>query len=358
MQRNKTKPILIKDRWIGGDHPILIQSMNNTDTRDIKKTLEQISRLAESGCEITRVAVPDRESALAIKDIVVQSPIPVVADIHFDYRLAIQAIESGAHKIRINPGNLGGEDRINQVAAAAKERGIPIRVGVNSGSVDKDLIASCGGVNSRSMSASAIRAVRTLEKCGFEDIVVSIKSSDVPMSIESYRQIAGEIPHPLHIGITEAGTINEGSIRSAVGIGALLAIGIGDTLRVSLTGDPVKEVETALRILRALELRESGIRIVSCPTCARTQVPLIELAEKVEKAIGHLPYNLRVAVMGCAVNGPGEARESDIGIAGGKDSFLLFREGRPVSTIPPEAVLDVLSAQVRELGRKKKQGEK
>ena len=349
--RKIKKAVLVGNVWIGGDHPIAIQSMNATDTRDVKATLAQIQRLYDAGCDITRVAIPDREAGLALKEIVKASPIPVVADIHFDYRLALLSMESGAAKIRINPGNLGGEDRIRQVSDMAKERKIPIRVGVNSGSIAKDILEKYGGVNSLSMVTSAMEAVAALEKNQFDDIVISIKSSDVNLSLESYRLLSEKTEYPLHIGITEAGTVQEGTIRSAVGIGALLSQGIGDTLRVSLTGDPVEEVRVGLSILRALEMRDQGVRIVSCPTCGRTQVPLVEIAEKVEKAVAGMPYNLRVAVMGCVVNGPGEAAESDIGIAGGKDSFLLFKKGKKIRTIPAENALEELIAEIHKVGR-------
>ena len=350
-QRKVTRELLVGGIGIGGSYPIAIQSMNSTDTRNVEATLAQIAALAEAGCEITRVAVPDREAALALADITKRSVLPVVADIHFDYRLALLAIESGAAKIRINPGNLGGEDRIRQVAEAAKTRKIPIRVGVNGGSISQALIDRYGGVNRLSMVESAVQAVSALEKCDFHDIVVSVKSSDVPLSLEVYRLLSERVSYPLHIGITESGTVAEGAVRSAVGIGALLAQGIGDTLRVSLTGDPVEEVRVALQILRALEFREQGVRIVSCPTCGRTQVPLIALAEQVEKATAQLPYNMRVAVMGCVVNGPGEARESDVGIAGGKDQFVLFRKGEKVRTVPADRVLEELLAEIHEIGR-------
>ena len=356
MERKKTKEILVGDVRIGGAHPISIQSMNTTDTRDIEASVAQICRLRDAGCDIARVAVPDREAALALADITKRSPIPVVADIHFDYRLALLSMENGAAKIRINPGNLGGEDRIRRVAEAAKKRGVPIRVGVNSGSISPELIRQFGGVNSHSMVESALQAVTSLEKCDFYDIAVSIKSSDVPLTLESYRLLSERIEYPLHIGITEAGSVREGTIRSAVGIGALLSEGIGDTLRVSLTGDPIEEIYVAIRILRAFDLRPKGIRVVSCPTCGRTQVPLIELAEKVESAVAELPYNIRVAVMGCAVNGPGEARESDVGIAGGKDCFLLFREGNILRKVSADRALDELLAEIHKIGREEKKG--
>ena len=353
MLRRVTREIFVGGVGVGGSFPISIQSMNSTDTADVKGTLEQIYRLADAGCDITRVAIPNREAALALEEITRHSPIPVVADIHFDYRLALEAIENGAAKIRINPGNLGGRDRLEQVAKAAMERGIPIRVGVNSGSVSKELLKKHGGLNKGSMVESAVSAVEMLENVHFSDMVVSVKASDIPLSLETYRELSERLDYPLHIGITEAGTPSEGAIRSAVGIGALLAQGIGDTLRVSLTGDPVEEVKVALRILRALELRPSGVRIVSCPTCGRTEVPLADLAEKMEKATADLPYNIRVAVMGCVVNGPGEAANSDIGVAGGKDVFVLFKKGERIRNISPDCVFDELLREIHILGRSK-----
>lgn len=350
MKRHETKKVQVRNIPIGGDSPIVVQSMNNTDTRDVGATLAQISRLADAGCELTRVAILDREAALALSEITKHSPIPVVADIHFDYRLALLAIENGADKIRINPGNLGEESRIFQVAEAAKARHIPIRVGVNSGSISHEVLAKYGGVNSESMTYSALHAVESLEKAHFYDMVVSIKSSDPLLTIESYRLLSEKTPYPLHVGVTEAGTAREGAIRSAVGIGTLLAEGIGDTIRVSLTSDPVDEVYAAYAILKALSLRHHGVQLISCPTCGRTQVPLIELAERIEKEVANMPYDLRVAVMGCVVNGPGEAKESDIGIAGGKNEFLLFKKGIPVRKIPADRAVEELLTEIRTMG--------
>ncbi|MBP5491757.1 MAG: flavodoxin-dependent (E)-4-hydroxy-3-methylbut-2-enyl-diphosphate synthase [Clostridiales bacterium] len=337
-----TKEINIGGVRIGNGNPVAIQSMNNTDTRDVKATLSQIQELKDCGCDITRVAILNMEAAEALKEICSKSPLPVVADIHFDYRLALESIKNGAAKIRINPGNIGGEDRVQAVADLAKERNIPIRVGVNSGSIGKDMLEKYGGVNAQSLSQSALEAIRILEKCNFEDIVVSMKSSDPLLTIESYKLLRKEIPYPFHVGVTEAGTLREGIIRSSVGIGALLAEGIGDTIRVSLTDEPKEEVRAAFSILRALGLRTGGMRLVSCPTCGRTQVPLIEVAKEVEKRISDLPYDMTVAVMGCAVNGPGEAREADVGIAGGVDEFLLFCKGEPVKKIPKDQAVDEL----------------
>lgn len=350
MNRKMTRTVHVGNVAIGGDAPVAVQSMNTTDTRDVEATVEQIIRLADAGCEITRVAVPDREAALALCEITKRSPIPVVADIHFDYRLALLSIENGAAKIRINPGNLGDESRIIQVADAAKARLIPIRVGVNSGSISHTILAKYGGVNRDSMTQSALQAIESLEKAHFYDMVVSIKSSDPLLTIESYRLLSEKTPYPLHVGVTEAGTIKEGIIRSAVGIGALLSEGIGDTIRVSLTSDPVDEVRAAFSILKALSLRRHGVQLISCPTCGRTQVPLISLAEQIEKEVADMPYDLKVAVMGCVVNGPGEAQESDIGIAGGVNEFLLFKKGKAVRKIPSDLVVQELIREIRIMG--------
>ena len=350
MNRKMTRTVHVGNVAIGGDAPVAVQSMNTTDTRDVEATVAQIIRLYDAGCEITRVAVPDREAALALVEITRRSPIPVVADIHFDYRLALLSIENGAAKIRINPGNLGDESRIIQVADAARARHIPIRVGVNSGSISHAILTQYGGVNRDSMTYSALQAIESLEKAHFYDMVVSIKSSDPLLTIESYRLLSEKTPYPLHVGVTEAGTIKEGIIRSAVGIGALLSEGIGDTIRVSLTSDPVDEVRAALSILKALSLRKHGVQLISCPTCGRTQVPLIELAEQIEKEVADMPYDLKVAVMGCIVNGPGEAQESDIGIAGGVNEFLLFKKGKPVRKIQADHVVEELISEIRAMG--------
>jgi len=350
MNRKMTRTVHVGNVAIGGDAPVAVQSMNTTDTRDVEATVAQIIRLYDAGCEITRVAVPDREAALALVEITRRSPIPVVADIHFDYRLALLSIENGAAKIRINPGNLGDESRIIQVADAARARHIPIRVGVNSGSISHAILTQYGGVNRDSMTYSALQAIESLEKAHFYDMVVSIKSSDPLLTIESYRLLSEKTPYPLHVGVTEAGTIKEGIIRSAVGIGALLSEGIGDTIRVSLTSDPVDEVRAAFSILKALSLRKHGVQLISCPTCGRTQVPLIELAEQIEKEVADMPYDLKVAVMGCIVNGPGEAQESDIGIAGGVNEFLLFKKGKPVRKIQADHVVEELISEIRAMG--------
>ncbi len=346
-----TKAITIGNTVIGGGNTVKIQSMNNTDTRDVKATLEQIMKLRDAGCDITRVAIPDMEAAQALKEITKASPLPVVADIHFDYRLAIESAKNGAAKIRINPGNIGGEDKVKAVADICKKRGIPIRVGVNSGSIDRKLVEQYGGVCAENMTLSALNAVKMLEDADFGDIVISIKSSSPRLTIETYRILSQKCDYPLHVGVTEAGTLREGMIKSAVGIGALLAEGIGDTIRVSLTGDPVDEVRAGISILKALDLRKGGITFVSCPTCGRTEVPLIELASEVEKRICDLPYDLKVAIMGCVVNGPGEAREADIGLAGGKGEFLLFKKGKTIRRLPAETAVDDFVEEVIKLGK-------
>ena len=348
-----TKKVLIGNVEVGGGSSVKIQSMNNTDTRDAKATLAQIQELADNGCDITRVAIPDMEAAESLKEITSNSPIPVVADIHFDYRLALAAADNGASKIRINPGNIGGPENVKLVADKCKERHIPIRVGVNSGSISREILAKYGEVNADAMTESALGAVKLLEDQDFDDIVISIKSSSPRLTIDTYRILSKSCDYPLHVGVTEAGTVREGAIKSAVGIGALLAEGIGDTIRVSLTGNPVDEVITAKQILKALDLRDGGITFISCPTCGRTQVPLIELAGQIEQKVSKLPYNLKVAVMGCVVNGPGEARECDIGIAGGKDEFVLFEKGVPVRKIPASVAVEEFVREVIRVGEEK-----
>lgn len=348
-----TKKVLIGNVEVGGGSSVKIQSMNNTDTRDAKATLAQIQELADNGCDITRVAIPDMEAAESLKEITSNSPIPVVADIHFDYRLALAAADNGASKIRINPGNIGGPENVKLVADKCKERHIPIRVGVNSGSISREILAKYGEVNAEAMTESALGAVKLLEDQNFDDIVISIKSSSPRLTIDTYRILSKSCDYPLHVGVTEAGTVREGAIKSAVGIGALLAEGIGDTIRVSLTGNPVDEVITAKQILKALDLRDGGITFISCPTCGRTQVPLIELAGQIEQKVSKLPYNLKVAVMGCVVNGPGEARECDIGIAGGKDEFVLFEKGVPVRKIPASVAVEEFVREVIRVGEEK-----
>ena len=342
MPERLTRQVRIGDRTIGGGSPVLIQSMTNTRTEDVEATVAQIGALTEAGCEIVRCAVPGPEAAAAIKEIRKRIRIPLVADIHFDYRLALQAVANGADKVRINPGNIGSEDAVRAVAQAAAAAGIPIRIGVNSGSLEKRLLEKYGGVTAEALVESALEQAELLEKHAFSDIVISIKASDVPLCVQAYERIAALTDHPLHIGITEAGTVREGTIKSAVGLGILLHEGIGDTLRVSLTGDPVEEVRTAKSILRAAGLRRGGVEVVSCPTCGRTQIDLISLAEQVTRMVEDMPLDIKVAVMGCAVNGPGEAREADIGIAGGKGEGLLIRRGEIVRKVPEDRLLDTL----------------
>ena len=342
MPERKTRKVRIGDVVIGGGEPVRIQSMINTKTEDAKATLEQIRALAAAGCEIIRCAVPTEEAAAALAEIKKQSPIPVVADIHFDYRLAIRSIENGADKIRINPGNIGSRDRVRAVVDAASERNIPIRVGVNSGSLEKELLEKYGGVTAEALVESALRQSAVIEDMGYDNLVISIKSSDVMMCVKAHEMIAPLTDHPLHVGITEAGTLTSGNIKSAVGLGIILYQGIGDTIRVSLTGSPLEEVKSAKLILRTLGLRRGGIEVVSCPTCGRTQIDLISLASRVEDMVQDIPLDLKVAVMGCVVNGPGEAREADIGIAGGAGVGLLIKKGEILRKLPEEQLLDAL----------------
>ncbi|MBQ7265967.1 MAG: flavodoxin-dependent (E)-4-hydroxy-3-methylbut-2-enyl-diphosphate synthase [Firmicutes bacterium] len=349
MERRKTRVVNIGGVAVGGDNPIAIQSMCNTPTADVKKTVEQIKRLEEEGCEIIRVAVPDMEAASAIKQIKKSINIPLVADIHFDYRLALEAMENGVDKLRINPGNIGSEDRIKAVVDKAKQRHIPIRIGVNSGSLEKDILEKYGSVTAQGLVESALRHVKILEKYDFYDTVISIKASNVPFSVETYGKLSESVDYPLHLGITEAGTLFSGTVKSAVGIGTILSMGIGDTIRVSLTGDPVEEVRVAKQILKSLELRHFGVSFVSCPTCGRTQIDLIDLANKVEKRLEDVNKNIKVAIMGCAVNGPGEAKEADIGIAGGKGYGLIFKKGEIIKKVKEEELLEALFEEIESL---------
>lgn len=342
MYREHTKVITIGDRVIGGGNPILIQSMTNTRTEDVQATVEQIKRLEAAGCEIIRCTVPTEEAAKAVKEIKKQITIPLVADIHFDYRMAIAAIENGADKIRINPGNIGGADRVKAVVDAARERQIPIRVGVNSGSLEKEILAKYGGVTAEGIVESALDKVRMIEEQNYDNLVISIKSSDVLMCVKAHELIAQKTNYPLHVGITEAGTLLSGNIKSAIGLGLILSQGIGDTIRVSLTGDPTEEIKSAKLILRTLGLRKGGIEVVSCPTCGRTSIDLIGLANQVENMVADIPLDLKVAVMGCVVNGPGEAKEADIGIAGGKGEGLLIKKGEVVKKLPEAELLGAL----------------
>lgn len=348
--RKLTKKIRIGDKFIGENEPILIQSMCNTDTRDVKTTIDQIKRLEEVGCEIIRVAVLDNEAAVAIKEIKRGINIPIVADIHFDYRLAIEAIKSGADKIRINPGNIGGTDRVKAVVDTAKEYDIPIRVGVNGGSLAKDVIAKYGKVTVEGLVESAYSHVKLLEDLDFSNMVVSLKVSNVPQTIEAYRLLADKCSYPLHIGVTEAGTLMGGTIKNSMGIGILLNEGIGDTLRVSLTADPAEEVKVGWQILKGLGLRNKGVEFVSCPTCGRTKVNMLPIAEKVERAVENIDKNIKVAVMGCAVNGPGEASEADFGVACGDGCGLLFKKGEIIKKVPEYNIIDELLKLIEEEG--------
>ena len=342
MYREHTKTIKIGNQVIGGGHPVLIQSMTNTKTEDVAATVAQILTREKAGCQIIRCAVPTMEAARALGEIKKQIHIPLVADIHFDYKLAIAAMENGADKIRINPGNIGSRERIQAVVDVAKERQIPIRVGVNSGSLEKELVEKYHGVTAEGLVESALDKVKIIEDMGYDQLVISIKSSDVLMCAKAHELIAQKTDYPLHVGITEAGTLFSGNIKSAVGLGIILYQGIGDTIRVSLTGDPSEEVKSAKRILKTLGLRNGGIEVVSCPTCGRTQIDLIGLANKVEDMVQDIPLDIKVAVMGCVVNGPGEAKEADIGIAGGKGVGLLIKKGEIIKKVPEDQLLETL----------------
>ena len=346
MHRENTKVIQIGNWKIGGGNPILIQSMTNTKTQDIASTVAQILELEQEGCEIIRCTVPDMEAARALSEIRKRIHIPLVADIHFDYRMAIAAIENGADKIRINPGNIGGRDNVKAVVDTAKERGIPIRVGVNSGSLEKEFLEKYGGVTAEGIVESAMDKVHMIEEFDYDRLVISIKSSDVLMCVRAHELLAARTEYPLHVGITEAGTVQSGSIKSPIGLGLILHQGIGDTIRVSLTGDPVEEIRAAKLILKTLNLRREGIEVVSCPTCGRTRIDLIGLAEKVEELARNYPLAIKVAVMGCAVNGPGEAREADLGIAGGAGEGLIFKKGKILRKVPEEDLLNALKEEL------------
>ena len=352
--RDETKVVQIGKRQIGGGNPILIQSMCNTKTEDVKATVEQILALEHAGCDIIRVAVPTMEAAAALTEIKRQIHIPLVADIHFDYRLAIAAIECGADKIRINPGNIGSRERIQAVVDKAKEYGVPIRVGVNSGSLEKPLVEKYGGVTAEGLVESALDKVALIEQMGYDNLVISIKSSDVMMCVKAHELIAKKTHYPLHVGITEAGTVIAGNIKSAVGLGLILSQGIGDTIRVSLTGSPLEEIKTAKLILKTLGLRRGGVEVVSCPTCGRTQIDLIGLANQVETLVQGYPLDIKVAVMGCVVNGPGEAKEADLGVAGGIGEGLLIRKGEIVKKLPESELLPALKAELDRMVEEKK----
>ena len=346
MERRKTRQIQVGNVKIGGGAPIAVQSMTNTKTQDASATLAQITRLAEAGCDIIRCAVPDEEAALALKDICSASPIPVIADIHFDYRLALLAIASGVDGLRLNPGNIGGAEKVRAVVEAAKQRHIPIRIGVNAGSLPKDLLEKYGHPTAEALVEAAWRHIRILEDMDYRNIKISLKCHDVPLTLAAYRLLAGQCDYPLHVGITEAGTVRSGIIKSAVGIGALLAEGIGDTIRVSLTGDPVQEIKAGYEILKALGMRTYGPTFVSCPTCGRTSIDLEKVAGQVECRLEGLKEPITVAVMGCIVNGPGEAREADVGIAGGKGEGLIFKKGKVIRKVPEGQLVDELFKEI------------
>ena len=342
MYRDNTKVIHIGNRVIGGGNPILIQSMTNTRTEDVRKTVEQIKALESAGCEIVRCTIPTLEAAKAIAEIKKEVSIPIVGDIHFDYKMAIAAMENGVDKIRINPGNIGGSENVKAVVDVARQRNIPIRVGVNSGSLEKNLVEKYNGVTAEGIVESALDKVKMIEDLGYDNLVISIKSSDVLMCVKAHEFLVKETNYPLHVGITESGTLTSGNIKSAIGLGLILHQGIGDTIRVSLTGDPVEEIKTAKLILRTLGLRKGGIEVVSCPTCGRTKIDLIGLANEVEKLVANYDLDIKVAVMGCVVNGPGEAKEADIGIAGGIGEGLLIKKGEIIRKVPEQELLATL----------------
>lgn len=346
MERRKTRQIQIGSVTVGGNKPIAVQSMTNTKTQDVNATLRQIRLLAEAGCDIIRCAVPDMDAAFALKEIVKGSPIPVIADIHFDYRLALQAIDSGVHGLRLNPGNIGGTEKVKAVVEAARGRNIPIRIGVNAGSLPKDLLEKYGHPTPEALVEAAWRHIRILEEMDYRNIKISLKCHDVPLTLAAYRLLASQCDYPLHVGITEAGTAKSGIIKSAVGIGALLAEGIGDTIRVSLTGDPLNEVKVGFEILKSLGLRTYGPTLISCPTCGRTSIDLEKLANTVEQRLAGIRDPISVAVMGCIVNGPGEAREADVGIAGGKGEGLVFRKGQVLKKVPEDCLVNELFKEI------------
>jgi (E)-4-hydroxy-3-methylbut-2-enyl-diphosphate synthase len=346
MERKKTKKIKLGNIYVGGDSPITVQSMTNTDTRDAISTINQINRLEEAKCDIIRIAVPDMEAAGVIKEIKAKVKIPIVADIHYDYRLALKSIENGVDAVRINPGNIGSQEKVKAVVDAAKYNGVPIRIGVNSGSLDKRLLEKYNHVSSKALVESAMEHVKILEGLNFFDIAISIKSSDVVMMIESYRLISETVDYPLHLGVTEAGPIMKGTIKSSIGIGTLLAEGIGDTIRVSLTGDPIEEVKVGREILKSMGYIKEGIDIVSCPTCGRCQIDLFSIVNQAEERLKGNNKNIKIAIMGCAVNGPGEAREADIGIAGGKGEGLIFKKGKIIKKVPEDKLLDELIREI------------
>ncbi|NLM96119.1 MAG: flavodoxin-dependent (E)-4-hydroxy-3-methylbut-2-enyl-diphosphate synthase [Halanaerobiaceae bacterium] len=347
--RRKSKKIYVGKIAVGGDSPITVQSMTNTKTADVSKTVDQINRLTDLGCEIIRVAVPDFESAERLSEIRRMIKIPLIADIHFDYRLALEAIRQGVDGLRLNPGNIRQADKVKEIVLRAKEAGIPIRIGVNSGSIEKSLLEKYGGPTAEGMVESALKHVHILESNDFDDIVISLKSTDIMMTVKAYELMAEKVDYPFHVGITEAGTVWTGTIKSAVGLGILLSRGYGDTIRVSLTGDPAEEVRVGWQILKSLGIRKRGIEIISCPTCGRTEIDLVGLAEKVEKLFSNLDKDITIAVMGCVVNGPGEAREADIGITGGKGAGLIFRKGKIIKKIPEENLISELEKEIEKI---------
>jgi len=349
MTRRHTRTVMVGDVPVGGDAPITVQSMTNTDTRDVKATVSQILKLEQAGCEVIRVAVPDMEAAQKLSEIKKQIHIPLVADIHFDYRLALESIKQGVDKLRINPGNIGDEKRVEEVVQAAKAAGIPIRIGVNAGSLEKSLLEKYGGVTAEAMVESALGHIKQLESLGFEDVIIALKASDIHLTLKAYELLADKVDYPFHIGITESGTKFTGTIKSSIGVGALLLSGLGDTLRISLTGDPVEEVKVGKEILSSLGLRQFGIRMISCPTCGRCQVDLDKIATEVEQRIAAFDKPLSLAVMGCAVNGPGEAREADIGIASGRGEALIFIKGEIVRKVKEEEIVDALMEEIEKM---------
>lgn len=349
MERKITRKLRVGNTYIGGDAPITIQAMTNSDTRNIKETIAQIKKLEEAGCEIMRIAVVDQEAADAIPEIKKNINIPLIADIHYDYRLALSSIKNGIDKIRINPGNIANEEQLKKIIQAAKSNEIPIRIGINSGCMEDDILKKYGGLTADGMVESVLRYCEFFEKNNFHDIVIAVKSSSVPMSIESYRKISKITEYPLHIGVTETGTSYKGTIKSTLGIGTLLAEGIGDTIRVSLSGDLIEQITVGKEILRGLEIRNDGIRLISCPTCGRCRVNSVEIAQQVDEQIAYINKNLKVAIMGCSVNGPGEARDADIGIAGGDGEFLLFKKGKIIRKIPRNYAVEELVNEIKNM---------
>ena len=349
MERRKTRNFKIGPVGVGSDYPVSIQSMTNTDTRNAEATLSQIRQLAEAGCSMVRCAVPDMEAADALKTICAGSPVPIIADIHFDYRLAMKAMENGISSLRINPGNIGEAWKVHEIVSMAKEKSIPIRIGVNAGSLEKDLLEQYGHPTAEAMVESAMRHIRILEEENYDMIKISLKASHVPLMLEAYRLLADKVDYPLHLGVTEAGNAKFGTVKSAVGIGTLLAEGIGDTIRVSLTGNPLQEIPVAKQILQSLDLMEKGIELISCPTCGRTEIPLEQLVNEVDLLTQTITRPMKIAVMGCAVNGPGEAREADIGIAGGKGTGIIFRKGEIIRKVPQNELMDAFGEELQKL---------